>query len=322
MQCKRLAIFAVLSWEILCASCNRQHSRRIAVIPKGTADVFFQSVHAGAAAAGQQFHEEILWDGPPRETEYSRQLEILDSMLNRHVDGIVVAAADRTTLDASLDRAARENVPVVIFDSGVDSTNYVSFVATNNYEGGQAGARKLGQLLGGKGTVAMIDHAPGSASTMDRERGFKDALEKEFPGIAIVAEQYSMTDRAKGMAATENILTAHPDLSGIFTSAEPASVGAAQALKSRGLGGKIRLVAFDSSEDLVDDLKAGTIDALVAQDPFKIGFEGVRAVTEKLDGKTPAKKIDLSAVVITKANLDQPQIQQLLHPDLKKYLGQ
>jgi ribose transport system substrate-binding protein len=283
--------------------------------------VFWQSVHAGAAAAGQQFHSEILWDGPPNETDYSRQLEIFDSMLNRHVDGVVVAAADKTILNASLDRAARENVPVVVFDSAVDSTNYVAFVATNNFEAGQMGARKLGQLLNGKGSVAMIENAPGSASTMDRERGFKDALAKEFPGIALVAEQYSMSDRAKGMAATENILTAHPNLDGVFASSEPSSVGAAQALKSRGLAGKVRFVAFDSSEGLVEDLSGGTIDALVAQDPFKIGFEAVRAVAEKLDGKTPPKKMDLSARVITKADLGQPEIQALLHPDLGKYLG-
>jgi ribose transport system substrate-binding protein len=292
------------------------------VIPKGTADVFFQSVHAGALAAGQQFHAEILWDGPASETDYSRQVEIMDSMLNRHVNGIAVAATDKTILNASLDRAARENVPVAIFDSGVDSTNYISFVATNNYEGGQLGGRKLGQLLNGKGTVAMIEHAPGSASTMEREQGFKDAMAKEFPGIQIVAEQYSMADRAKGLAVTENILTARPDLNGIFASSEPSSVGAAQALKSRGLAGKVKLVAFDSSDGLVDDLKGGTIDALVVQDPFKIGFEGVRAVAEKLEGKTPAKKVDLSAVVITKGDLERPEIRQLLHPDLKKYLGQ
>jgi ribose transport system substrate-binding protein len=292
------------------------------VIPKGTADVFFQSVHAGALAAGQQFHAEILWDGPASETDYSRQVEIMDSMLNRHVNGIAVAATDKTILNASLDRAARENVPLAIFDSGVDSTNYISFVATNNYEGGQLGGRKLGQLLNGKGTVAMIEHAPGSASTMEREQGFKDAMAKEFPGIQIVAEQYSMADRAKGLAVTENILTARPDLNGIFASSEPSSVGAAQALKSRGLAGKVKLVAFDSSDGLVDDLKGGTIDALVVQDPFKIGFEGVRAVAEKLEGKTPAKKVDLSAVVITKGDLERPEIRQLLHPDLKKYLGQ
>jgi ribose transport system substrate-binding protein len=312
----RLALLAALA--LLAVACNRDRQRRIAVIPKGTAHVFWQTVHAGAAAAGQEFHAQILWDGPPTETDYGRQLEIVDSMLNSHVDGMVVAAADRTTLNAALDRAARENVPVVIFDSGVDSTNYVTFVATNNFEGGQLGARKLGQLLNGKGSVAMIENTPGSASTMERESGFKDVIAKEFPGIRIVAEQYSMSDRAKGLSATENILTAHPDLNGIFASSEPSSVGASQALKSRGLAGKIRLVAFDSSEGLVDDLSAGVIDALVAQDPYKIGYEAVRAVTEKLDGKTPTKKMDLSAVVITKADLEKPEIKQLLHPDLSK----
>ena len=311
MRCKVAFLIAA---ALLGLSCNRQKQRRIAVIPKGTAHVFWQSVHAGATAAGRDFHEEILWDGPPNETDYSRQLEIFDSMLNRHVDGVVVAAADRTTLNASLDRAARENIPVVVFDSGVDSSNYVTFVATNNYAAGQMAARKLAQLLNGKGNIAIIAHAPGSASTMDRESGFKDVMAKEFPALRIAAEQYSMSDRAKGMAVTENILTAHPELDGLFASSEPSSVGAAQALKSRRLAGKIKFVAFDSSEGLVEDLSAGVIDALVAQDPFKIGYEGVRAVTEKLDGKSPAKKIDLSATVITKTDLDKPDIRKLLHP--------
>jgi ribose transport system substrate-binding protein len=318
VQCRVAALIAA---SVLTLACNRQQQRRIAVIPKGTAHVFWQSVHAGAEAAGREFHEEILWDGPPNETDYSRQLEILDSMLNRHVDGIVVAASDRTTLNSALDRAMREKVPVVVFDSGVDSTNYVSFVATDNFEAGKLAARKLAQLLNGKGTVAMIQNAPGSASTMDRERGFKEALAKEFPGVQLVAEQYSMSDRAKAMAAAENILTAHPNLDGIFASSEPSSVGTAQALKSRGLVGKIKFVAFDSSEGLVEDLKAGVMDALVAQDPFKMGYEAVRAVTDKLNGKTPQKKIDLSGAVITRADLDKPEIKALLHPDLEKYLG-
>jgi ribose transport system substrate-binding protein len=313
VRCKAAILIAA---SLLSLSCNRQKLRRIAVIPKGTAHVFWQSVHAGAAAACRDFHEEILWDGPPNETDYSRQLQIFDSMLNRRVDGVVVAAADRTALNGSLDRAARENIPVVVFDSGVDSTNYVTFVATNNYAAGQMAARKLAQLRNGKGNIAIIAHAPGSASTMDRESGFREVLAKEFPALRIVAEQYSMSDRAKGMAVTENILTAHPDLDGLFASSEPSSVGAAQALKSRGLAGKIKFVAFDSSEGLVADLAAGVIDALVAQDPFRIGYEGVRAVTEKLDGKSPAKKIDLSATVITKPDLDKPEIRKLLHPNL------
>ena len=141
-------------------------------------------------------------------------------------------------------------------------------------------------------------------------------MAKEFPKVKIAAEQYGMSDAAKGLAVTENILTAHPEVNGLFASAEPSSVGAAQALKSRGLAGKVKLVAFDSSEGLVADLSAGVIDALIAQDPFKIGYEGVKAVTEKLDGKSPAKNIDLSATVITKADLDKPEIKKLLHPDI------
>jgi ribose transport system substrate-binding protein len=305
---------------LLLTACNRQHKRQIAVIPKGTAHVFWQTVHAGANAAGQEFNVEILWNGPPAETDYSRQIEIMDSMIARHVSGIALAATDRNALDASIERAGKQKIPVTVFDSGVASTNYQTFVATDNFAGGQAGARKLAELIGGKGQVGLVANAPGSVSTMDREAGFKDALSKEFPKIKIVAEQFSMSDRAKGLAATENILTAHPGLAGIFASAEPASVAAAQALKSRDLVGKVRLVGFDSGDVLVADLREGTIDALVAQDPFKMGFEAVRTVVEALDGKTPPKRVDLQATVITKADLDKPEIKALLNPDLQKYL--
>jgi ribose transport system substrate-binding protein len=304
----------------LTEGCNRSHKRQIAVIPKGTAHVFWQTVHAGANAAGEQFNVDILWNGPPMETEYSRQIQIMDSMIARHVDGIALAATDRNALNASIDRAAGQKIPVTIFDSGVDTTNFSTFVATDNYAGGQAGARKLAELIGGAGPVGMVNNAPGSLSTMDRERGFKDVITKEFPKIKIVAEQYSMSDRAKGLAATENILTAHENLVGIFASAEPASVAAGQALKSRYLTGKIKLVGFDSSEQLINDLKEGAIDALVAQDAFKMGFEAVRTVVDSIDGKPVPKKLDLNAVVVTKADLAKPEIHALLYPDLKKYL--
>jgi ribose transport system substrate-binding protein len=304
----------------LLAGCNRQHKREIAVIPKGTAHVFWQTVHAGANAAGEKYKVAILWNGPAVETDYSRQIEIMDSMITRHVGGIALASTDRNALNAAIDRAAAQKIPVTIFDSGVDSTNFQSFVATDNFAGGQAAARKLAELIEGKGKVGMVKNTPGSVSTMDRERGFKDVIAKEFPKIHIVAEQFSMSDRAKGLAATENILTAHPDLAGIFASAEPASVAAAQALKSRDLVGKVKLIAFDSSETLIADLREGSIDALVAQDPFKMGFEAVHTVADALDGKTPPKRLDLQAVVVTKADLDKPEIQALLNPDLKKYL--
>jgi ribose transport system substrate-binding protein len=311
----------LLLLALLLPACHSNHRKTIAVIPKATAHLFWVSVHAGAAAAGQKFDVDVVWNGPSSETDYARQVQIVDSMIARQVDGLVVAAQDRTTLNASLDRAAAAHIPVTVFDSGVDSTNYMTYIATNNYQGGQMAARKLAALLNGTGKVAMLMNAPGSKSTLDREAGFEDVLRKEFPGIQIVARQFSMSDRAKGMAVAENFLTAQPDLNGIFASSEPSSVGAALALKSRGLAGKVKLVAFDASDDLVQDLKEGSIDALVAQDPFRMGFEAVKTLVDKLHGANPPKVIDLSATVVTKADLDRPEIKTLLFPDVKKYLN-
>jgi ribose transport system substrate-binding protein len=178
----------------------------------------------------------------------------------------------------------------------------------------------MGELLGGKGTVALVLHAPGSYSTMDRENGFKEVIAKDFPGIHIVGEQYSGGDRAKAMRVAEDILTVHGDLNGMFGSSEPCAVGAAQALKSRGLAGKVKLVGFDASEGLIQDLKDGVFSALVVQDPFKMGHEAVRTLADKLAGKSPEKRLDLAAVVVTVPDLAKPDIHTLLYPDLKKYL--
>jgi ribose transport system substrate-binding protein len=282
---------------LLTAGCGRGKERTIAVVPKGTSHVFWLQVEEGARAAGKEFHATILWSGPQQETEYARQIEIVDSMIARHVDGLAVAAADRQILNASLERAAAAKIPVTVFDSGVDSDKYMTFVATDNLAAGGLAARKLAELLGGKGTVAVMGHAPGSFSTMDRERGFTETLAKEFPGIRVVATQFSMADPAKGMAAAENILTAHPELSGMFASSEPSSVGVARAIRARGLAGKVKFVAFDSTEGLKADEKAGVIQALVVQDPYKIGYEAVRTLCVKLDGGEPPKRVDLAARV-------------------------
>jgi ribose transport system substrate-binding protein len=290
------------------------------VIPKATSHLFWQSVQAGAIAAGREFRVDVLWNGTASETDYSRQIQIVDSMIARHVDGLAIAAQDRTAMNASLDRAAAAGIPVTVFDSGVDSTNYMSFLATNNYEAGQMAARKLAELLQGKGSIAVVLHAPGSRSTMDREQGFFETLSKEFPGISVAARQYGMSERAKAMAAAENMLTAHPDLRGIFASSEPSSVGTAQAIKERGLSGKIRFVGFDASEGLVEDLKGGTIDALIAQDPFQMGYQTVKTLVDKLHGRTSPKQIDMHARVITRADLEKPEVKTLLFPDIKRYL--
>src|ERR1051325_5926618 len=172
---------------LMCAvGCARQNKLIVGVVPKGQAHIFWQTVHAGAAAAAQELGVEIRWNGPAMENEFARQVQIVESMINGRVNGIVLAPTDQLALASIVERAARENIPVSIFDSAISTDQYVSFVATNNYGGGQMGAERIGALLGGKGTVAMLMNMPGSASTLEREKGFEDTLAKGFPGIKIV----------------------------------------------------------------------------------------------------------------------------------------
>jgi ribose transport system substrate-binding protein len=303
------------------SGCRRSSKKLIGVVSKGQAHQFWQAIHAGAVSASRDYGVDILWNGPADETDISRQIQIVESMVARHVDGLAVAPAESKALVQPVEAAVKLGIPVTIYDSGLDATDYMSFVATNNYEAGEMAARKLGTLLNGKGKVIAINHMPGSASSMAREKAFAATLEKEFPGVHIVGSQYGMSDRAKVLAAAENLLTAHPDIDGVFASAESSSVGAALALKARKLAGKVRFVAFDSSPDLVQDLQDGTIDALVAQDPFKIGYKAVQLLAEKLRGGDPPKKVDLSAIVITRPDLSKPEIHAMLFPDFSKYLN-
>jgi ribose transport system substrate-binding protein len=305
-----LLIFAILSL----VACQQRTKKLIGVVPKATSHLFFVSIHAGVLAAEKEFGVEVLWNGPREETEYSRQIEIVDSMVARNVDALAISATDHSALVRPVKRAMDAGIPVTIFDSGLDLTGYVTFVATDNYGAGQTAARKLAELVGGKGKVAELMHKPGGMSTGDRERGFEDVMAKEFPAIKIVARQYGMADRAKSRDAAEDILTAHPDLDGMFASAEANSIGAFQAIKTRGFSGKIKLVTFDSSEAHVEALKDGTIDVMLVQDPYRIGYEAVRSLVMKLNGQKPPEKMDLSVHVIRKQDLDQPDVQALLFP--------
>ena len=302
------------------SGCERSAGRRIGVVPKATGLIFWQSVHAGTIAGGLDADVEVVWQGPATETEFARQITIVDSMINSRVDGIVVAPTDATALISVVERAQAAGIPVVIFDSGINTDNYVSFVATDNYQGGVLGARQMAELLDGSGQVALVRMVPGSHSTNSRENGFKDTLAKEFPGIEVVAEDYCMADHAKALEIAENFLTAHPDLDGIFGSTEPATVGPARAIRGRNLSGRVRLVGFDYGDTIERDLEDGVVDAVVVQDPFRIGYIAVQTVVSRLNGNTPPKRIDTPIRVISAADLADPEVDAFLHPNLDRYL--
>ena len=161
----RQALLCSLAAILILAGCNGSRKKIIGVVPKGTSHLFWVSVQAGAMSAGHDLGVEVLWNGPATETEYSRQIEIVDSMINRRLAGIVLAPVDRRALVGVVERAARQGIPVSIFDSAIDSERIVSYVATDNIEGGRMAARRLGELLNGKGKVGVIGFMPGSAST-------------------------------------------------------------------------------------------------------------------------------------------------------------
>src|SRR6185295_19635686 len=307
-------LLAVVFVSLTAPACNRAKSgkRVIAVIPKGVAHFFWQSVHAGADAAGKEFDVEVMWKGPAQETDYSGQINIVEDAINRRVDGIVLAPSHGDALVPIVERAQREGIPVTIFDSGISTEAYLSYVATDNRLGGVVAADRLAEQLGGKGKVAILGVKAGSVSTDEREQGFQQTIKQKYPDIQIVAFQYGESDRALSLDRASDILTAHTDLNGFFASNESSTVGVVQAIKQKGLAGKVVMVGFDSSPNLIEDLKAGAIDSLVLQNPYKMGYEAVKSIVAKLNGQTPPRKVDTGVKLLTKENLDTPEMQQLL----------
>ena len=301
------------------SSCNRSGKKVIAVIPKGRAHVFWQSVHAGAVKASQEKNVEIIWNGPATESEFNAQIQIVDAMINRRVDAIALAPIDENAMVQVVERAAAAKIPVVLFDSGLKSEQFVTQVSTDNYAAGAVGADRMGEILGGKGSVIIVATQAGSASTMAREQGFEDTIAKKFPGIKILDKRYGNSDYAQSLKIAENMLTAHPAVDGLFASNESSSAGASQALKSR--QSKVKMVGFDSSQQLVADLKAGVIDSLVVQHPFRMGYEAVISATKALSGEKMEKIQNIVPGLVTQSNLNDAEIQERINPDLKKYLG-
>ncbi|MDX9971938.1 MAG: ABC transporter substrate-binding protein [FCB group bacterium] len=285
----------------------------IAVIPKGLVHQFWLTVHSGAEEAGRDLGAAILWRGPEAETEVMKQIDIIDDMITRGVDGIVLAACDTNALIDPVKRAVDAGIPVVTIDSGVESDLPVSFVATDNLKGAQMAADKLAELIGGKGVVGQIPFVPGAATSQLREKGFLDGMAKH-PEITVLPPQYSMSDVAKGMSVTQDLMTAHPEMVGIFGANESSAMGAVQAIEAAGKKGQIKLVAFDAAQEELDALERGTIQALIVQNPFQMGYQGVKAVIDKIKGKDVPKQIDTGVTVITAENLESPEVRKLLNP--------
>jgi ribose transport system substrate-binding protein len=292
-------------------------AKTIGVIPKGLTHVFWQSVKKGAEQAATELKVEIKWDGPPNEKEFVTQDRIIGDMVNRGVDALVVAPCDKTALVASM-AAAKKKMPVVVFDSGSDFKDYNAFVATDNYKGGQLAGEAMVRLLEGKTNVelALIRYGAGSASTLDRERGFVDVLKKSRPDVTLYDQQFAGSTGDEAARLMSNLLQAHPNITAVYGSNESTTRGALTALDQAKKLGSVRFVGFDSSPELVAALDQGNIQALVLQDPVRMGYLSVKAAVAALRGEKIEKEQPIAPVLVTQENKGQPAIQQLLRPQL------
>jgi ribose transport system substrate-binding protein len=286
----------------------------IGVVPKGSSSSFWQPVHAGAVSAGKDLGAKIVWEAPAEETDIKRQIEIVRGLIERRVDGIVLAPSDRASLAPVVEQAAAAGIPLAIFDSGIATERYLSYVATDNRAAGALAAETVAGLLDGKGQVGMVRHMPGSESTEARETGFAGALAERFGGMRIVASEYCMSLRAQALAVTKQMLKAHPGIRALFGSSEAATLGAMRGIQAADRDGKVVLVGFDAAFGLLQGLRDGHVDALVVQDPFYIGYAAVKAVVQQLSGVQPPREVRSPARLVTAENLDDPEIQKLVDP--------
>src|SRR6266700_4826282 len=327
----RLSICLVLFGSIGCgkksegtSSSATPQSYTIAVIPKGTTHEFWKSIHAGAVKAERELNQkglktEIIWSGPLKEDDRDQQIQVVENFMSRRVTGIVLAPLDSQALVRPVENAIRAKVPVVIIDSGLKSEQYVSFVATDNYKGGQMAAEHLGKLLGGKGNVILLRYAVGSASTEEREAGFLDVLKKQFPEIKLISsDQYAGPTRETGYQASQNLLSRFGrEVDGVFCPCEPPTIAMAKALRDLGkAGGKVKMVGFDAGSQSVLDMKNGDVQALVVQNPMLMGYLGVMTLVKHLRGEKVEKRIDTGVVLVTPEHMNQPEIKELLYPPL------
>jgi ribose transport system substrate-binding protein len=308
-------------------AANGKKKFTIAVIPKGTTHEFWKSIHAGAIKAsrelsGQGNDVEVIWKGPLREDDREQQIQVVEGFTTQAVSGIVLAPLDNRALARPVEDAKRAGVPTVIIDSGLDSDALISFVATDNRKGGTLAADRLGQLLNGKGKVLLLRYAEGSASTTEREDGFLTQMKAKFPDIQLVStDQYAGATRDTAKRASENLLNRFGDeVQGIFTPNESSTAGMLLALQDIGKAGKIFFVGFDSSQSFIDALRSNQLNGIVVQNPFNMGYLGVKTMVDHLLGKTVEKKTDTGVTLVTPENLDNADIQTLLHPPLDQYL--
>ncbi len=289
---------------------------RLAVVPKAVGFDFWEQVKTGAeCAASKQKDITVQWDGVTAETDVTGQVNLLQNFITQGVDGMVYAATDAKVLSQVTKQALDQSIPVVNIDSGTDpQPANVPVFATDNVASAQKVAGLLANKIGAQGgDIAFIPFQAGTVTNDQRQKGFKTGLAKHSE-LKLVATQSSQSDYDKALQVTEDILTAHPTIKGIFAANEPGVLGAAEAVRKAGKSGKVTIVGWDASPDEVKGVKDGVIDALIVQNPFRMGFDSVNAMIKKIRSGAQPQSEDTGVTIVTRKNVNDPKVAAVLKP--------
>jgi ribose transport system substrate-binding protein len=331
---KRLILsFAFCTFGLLIAGCGKPDDSgsgeqlRIAVVPKGTNHLFWKTIHAGALKAAEEEDVAILWKGPMIESDREGQIKVVQNFVTQQVDAIALAPLDDEAMIRSVKEAHNEGIKVVIWDSGLAPAGdefFDSFVATDNFAAGEKCGKHLAELMGGKGNAILLRHMVGSASTKKRAEGFLKGLKDHGPDIVLISsDKYAGATVEESQEAANNLLNQFADsVDGIFTPNESSTEGMMAAMKGAGIAGKVKFVGFDVNDALLAGIEEKVIDALALQDPFNMGYLAVKHSVAHLKGEKVERIVDTGSVILTADNLGESRIQELVAPDLDKWLKQ
>src|SRR5574341_61595 len=285
----------------------------IPVISKGFQHQFWQAVKQGSEQAAKDLNVDITFEGPESEAMVDKQVEMFQTALDKKPAAICLAAVDSKAFEPLLEKAKAAGIPVIGFDSGVDSDIPVATAATDNIAAAAAAADKMAELIGGSGEVAIIAHDQTSRTGIDRVKGFTDQVKAKYPNITIVDTQYGGGDQLKSTDIAKAIIQAHPNLKGFFGANEGSAIGVINAVKELGMEGKLTVIGYDSGQQQMDAIRSGAEAGAITQNPIGIGYKCVEAAYKAYKGESLPKTIDTGFMWYDKTNIDDPKIQAVLY---------
>lgn len=285
----------------------------IPVISKGFQHQFWQAVKQGAEKAAKEFNVEITFEGPETETQVDKQIEMLQAALGKKPQAIAFAALDSKAATPLLEKAKASKIPVIGFDSGVDSDIPVTTAATDNKAAAALAADKMASLIGNEGEIALVVHDQTSRTGIDRRDGFTNRIKEKYPNIKIVDTQYGGGDQLKSTDLAKAIIQAHPSIKGFFGANEGSAIGVINAVTELKKDGKIIVVGYDSGKQQMDAIRSGKMAGAITQDPIGIGYWSVKAAVQSIKGETVPKSIDTGFHWYDKTNIDAADIKPLLY---------